>query len=44
MKENAGGKNIDFFFLDREGMNISVLRSLDFREFLLFIIFGKTVR
>jgi hypothetical protein len=28
MKENAGGKNIDFFFLDREGMEMPVLRSL----------------
>jgi hypothetical protein len=44
MKENAGGKNIDFFFLDNDGMDLPVLRRLDFREYLLFIIFFKTVR
>jgi hypothetical protein len=43
MKENANGKNIDLLFLDIEGMELPVLLTLDFREFLPFVIFNRPV-
>jgi FkbM family methyltransferase len=44
IKENADGKVIDFLSLDIEGMELPVLRTLDFRELFPLVICVETAR
>lgn len=44
MKEHASGKNIDFLSLDIEGMELSVLQTLDYKDLYPVVICVETFR